>query len=318
MRCYRIAASILIVSFGTACPPALAEGPDITMTWVEKYLTYSQDPSGELHLTDVHMLAEIIFDGDRNFDAIRASLYEDESDAPLATYAGSDKRAFTNGYFYTRKTRSFDSLAELEAAHPSSAEYRWHVEGPQGSFELPPIRIGGPDRKLQVPEPSPIRLSQNGQQVEDVNAIDQDLDLVMSWNPFVIGSKLGDTEWDDLVFVLVSDCRGAVIFTGGAPGTDDDFVRFDENSSVVPAGTLQPGREYTAFISQVNYVDHNESHGITQLAANSFATELPIRTTAGEDGGVACEGKRRPAQYLWTRKTRGTQMETWPTVADYW
>lgn len=317
MCCYRIAASILVVSFSTGCLPASAEGPDVTMTWVEKYVTYSQDPSGELQLTDVHMLAEIIFDGDRDFDAIRASLYENESETPLATYTGSDKRAFTNGYFYTRKTRSFDSLAALEAAHPSDAEYRWHVDGPQGHFELPPIRIGGPESELQVPEPSPIQLSQNGKRVEDVNAIDHDLDLTIAWNPFVIGSKLGGTEWDDLVFVLISNCRGTVTFTGGAPGTDDDFVRFDENSSVVPAGTLQAGRDYTAFISQVNYVDHNESAGITQLAANSFATELRIGTAGGADDGT-CEGTPRPAQYQWTRKTRGTQMETWPTVADYW
>jgi hypothetical protein len=67
----------------------------------------------------------------------------------------------------------------------------------------------------------------------------------------------------------------------------------------------------------VNVVDHNVSHGITQLAANSFATELPVRTR-GAAAPDACAENLKPAQYLWTRKTRGKAMENWPTVADFW
>jgi hypothetical protein len=287
------------------------------MTWVEKYVTYRQDESGQLELTDVHFLAEIIFDGERDFDAIHASLYKNDNKTPLATYAGTDKRAFTNGYFYTRKTRSFDSLDALEAVHASDAEFSWHVNGPNGKFELPPVRIGGPEGKLQVPAPSPIQLLQDGVPVSSPNAIDSSADLTIAWNPFEIGAALEGTEWDDLIFVLISDCTGNVVYTAGAPGTDIDFARFDDESDTAPAGTLMPGRDYVAFISQVNYVDHNEAHGITQLTANSFATELPIRTL-GENSSTGCEGQERPAQYLWTRKTQGEDMQSWPTVADYW
>ena len=313
--CWPVVLGLVVVP--VAASLASEDGPDVTMTWVEKYVTYRQHDSGDLELTDVHFLAEIIFDGNRDFDAISASIHKLGDDEPLATFGGDDKRAFTNGYYYTRKSRSFDSVEQLEAVHASDAVYGWHLSGPRGEFELPPVRIGGPEGELQVPSPSPIRLAQNGTPVSSPMAIDSKAELTISWNPFEIGASLEGSDWDDLVFVLISDCSGEVVYTAGAPGTDPDFARFDDESDTVPAGTLQEGRDYVAFISQVNYVDHNESQGIEQLAANSFATELAIRTS-GDGPAASCEQTARPAQYLWTRKTRGEDMQTWPTVADHW
>jgi hypothetical protein len=292
-----------------------APPPDVTMSWVEKYLTYSQDHEGELTLTDAHFLAEIIFDGERDFDAIDATLYENGTTA-LATYGGKDKRAFTNGYYYTRKTRSFPSLGELDRRHPPDGRFVWEISGPAGAFKLEPIRIGGPEGRTQVPGPSTIRLSQGDGAVQDYEALDPVRPLTISWDAFEGGALLPDTEWSDFVFVLVSDCHGAVAYTSGAPG-DPEFVDHTETSSTVPANRLQPGQPYVVFISMVNVVDHNVSHGITQLAANSFATELPVRTR-GAAAPDACAENLKPAQYLWTRKTRGEAMESWPTVADFW
>lgn len=299
--------------------PALHAGPatDVTLTWVEKYLTYSQDKQDRLTLTDVHFLAEIAFDSDRDFDAIRATLHKQGTGEPLAAYGGSDKRAFTNGYFYTRKTRSFDSLEALDGAHPANSVFVWTIAGPAGEFTLDPIRIGGPEGRTQVPKPSTIRLQQGGVAVTNYDAIDAAAPLTISWDPFVGGGPLEGSVWSDLVFVLVSDCHGEVAYTGGAPGTDEDFVDYRDTTATVPAGRLRPGEPYVVFISQVNYVDFNESHGIDQLAANSFATELPVRT-AGAAAPIACANDLKPAQYLWTRKTRGEAMESWPTLADHW
>jgi hypothetical protein len=291
--------------------------PDVTLTWVEKYLTYSQDHEDQLTLTDAHFLAEIIFDGDRDFDAIRATLREQASQTPLATYGGTDKRAFTNGYFYTRKTRSFDSLDDIDRRFPANDAFVWEISGPAGTFMLDPIRIGGPEGRTQVPKPSTIRLSQADTSIRNYDTIDPTAPLTISWDPFIGGGPLKGTKWSDLVFVLVSDCHGEVAYTGGAPGTDEDFVDYQDTSATVPAGRLRPGEPYVVFISQVNYVDFNESHGIGQLAANSFATELAVRTR-GVAAADACTADLKPAQYLWTRKTRGDAMESWPTLADYW
>ncbi len=303
---------LLGAPFASAAP-----APDVTLTWVEKYLTYSQDRENRLTLTDAHFLAEIIFDSNRDFDAIRASLRKNGAAEPLATYGGSDKRAFTNGYFYTRKTRSFDSLAEIDGLHPADSSFVWTISGPAGEFTLDPIRIGGPELRTQVPKPSTIRLQQAELAVKDYDAIDPAAPLTISWDPFVGGGPLEGSVWSDLVFVLVSDCHGEVVYTGGAPGTDEDFVDFTDTSATVPAGRLRPGEPFVVFISQVNYVDFNESHGIGQLAANSFATELPIRTS-GHPAPGACTSDLKPAQYLWTRKTRGEAMQSWPTLVDHY
>lgn len=291
--------------------------PDVTLTWVEKYLTYAQDHEDRLTLTDAHFLAEIIFDGDRDFDAIHATLRKRGSDVPLASYGGSDKRAFTNGYFYTRKTRSFDSLEALDALHAPDSAFVWTIAGPTGEFALNPIRIGGPEGRTQIPKPSTIRLQQAATAVKDYDAIDPAAALTINFDPFVGGGPLEGSVWSDLVFVLVSDCHGEVAYTGGAPGTDKDFVDYTDTSATVPAGRLRPGEPYVVFISQVNYVDFNESHGIGQLAANSFATELSVRTR-GTPAPGACTTNLKPAQYLWTRKTRGDAMVSWPTMVDYY
>jgi hypothetical protein len=307
-------AAIALLALGSA---QAATPPDITLTWVEKYLTYQQDHDNRLTLTDAHFLAEIIFDSDRDFDAIRASIRESGSQEPLARYSGQDKRAFTNGYFYTRKTRSFKSLEDLERSRPANGTFDWSVSGPGGDFELAPIRIGGPEGRTQMPTPSTIRLSQSGAAVTDYEAIDPSAPMTINWDPFVGGGPLPGSKWSDLVFVLVSDCHGEVVYTGGAPGTDEVFVDYNDTSATMPAGRLRPGEPYVVFISQVNYVDYNESHGIGQLAANSFATELPVRAR-GTAAADACTSDLKPAQYLWTRKTRGSAMESWPTLADYW
>jgi len=303
---------LLVPAAAAAAPP-----PDVTLTWVEKYLTYSQDRDDRLTLTDAHFLAEVIFDGERDFDAIHANVRRQGAAEPLATYGGSDKRAFTNGYFYTRKTRSFDSLEALEALHAPDSRFVWTIEGPAGEFTLDPIRIGGPELRTQIPKPSTIRLHHGEARIADYDAIDPAAALTIRWDPFVGGGPLEGSVWSDLVFVLVSDCHGEVVYTGGAPGTDEDFVDYRDTSATVPAGRLRPGEPYVVFISQVNYVDFNESHGIGQLAANSFATELPVRT-AGTAAPDACKSNLRPAQYLWSRKTRGEAMQSWPTMVDHW
>lgn len=307
-----------VLLWSLAAPVAhAAPAPDVTMTWVEKYVTYSQDREDRLTLTDVHFLAEVIFTGERDWDAIRAEIREQDAEQPLATYGGSDKRAFTNGEFYTRKTRSFDTLEALDRNHPPGSRFVWNLSGPAGDFTFDPIRIGGPEGRTQVPKPSTIRLSQAGLRVQDHHAVDPALELTLSWDAFEGGAALGDTNWRDFVFVLVSDCHGNVVYTAGAPPQDADWVDYTETSATVPAGRLQPGQPYVAFISVVNLVDYNRSHGIDQFAANSFATELPIRTI-GQAAPGACNSDLKPAQYLWTRKTRGEAMESWPTLVEYY
>ena len=285
-------------------------GREVDITWVEKYVTYQQYANGTITPTDYHFLAEVCYARSNQFDGARASLYVDGSESPLATFDPDEPRACSNGYYYTRKSKSHDDLPALEAAHPADTAYVWEIAGQGGSRRLAPIRIGGPQQLTQIPDPSPISLQQDGKPVADLQQVRHDLPLTIGWQPFTSGESHAGTDWDDLIFALVSDAHGEMVFTGGAPGLEGGFLDYTKTSTEVPAGILQPGMDHVVFISQVKYVDNNMCDGIQQLACNSFAVELPIRT-AGEPAAQPDPVRRAP--YLWGGKTPADQeMVSWP------
>jgi hypothetical protein len=299
---------------------AASNKPGIELTWVEKYLTFSQSPSGELTQTDAIFLAEVIYTDTNGLKDTVAKLNrvgEAAPARPLAIYRQDDLRAFTNGYFYTRKSQSYDDLQTLEADHPSSAAYRWTIEGAHGPITLAPIRIGGPEGATQIPKLTGVTLSQNGVALKGTDKIDPNLDLQITWAPFTIGQPLPGSKWSDLNFLLLDNCRGENIYTGGAPGTDEEYLDYRATQDVVPAGTLEPGMSYVVFLSQVNYVDHNFSHGVEQLSANSFAVELPMETSGKRRTESVCPAVPKMSDYRFSRKSaRGQGMESWPTLQE--
>ena len=102
------------------------------MTWVEKYITYAQDRQGRLKVTDYHFMAEVIYAQRSTIKHVDSFLYVKGNDKPLASFSESDPFAFTNGLFYTRKSKSYDDFASLEAAHPATNQYVWEIRGPNG------------------------------------------------------------------------------------------------------------------------------------------------------------------------------------------
>lgn len=289
---------------------------DVDVTWVEKYLTYVQGPDGELHLTDIHFLAEICFYHARAFDEITATLHSSLRPS-LATYGPKDQRAFTNGAFYTRKSLSFPDVASLEARFPPRTQFNWEIAGPSGHVRLAPIRIGGAAAATCFPKVSAIRLSQNGSGVRDFQHLDPGGDLTVEFDRLTTsGPRLAESLFNDFTFLLVSNHAGEVVFTGGMPNASEPFLDDTATSATVPAGTMSPGEEYVVFISQVHAVDFNRSFGIEQLAHNSFAVEASVRTVGQPPQASRVRGRK--AQYLWSRKTKGPELETWPTLADHW
>jgi len=295
--------------------PSERKHPDryVDITWVEKYITYEQDTRGKLTPTDYHFLTEVCYADSDQFENVQALLYIDGSDSPLATYHAEDPRAYSNGYYYTRKSKSYDDLPALEAAHPADNAYVWEIIGSKGVRRLAPIRIGGPQQRTQIPQSSPIFLLQDGKPVADHHRVRHDLPLTIGWRPFTSGTSHPGTEWDDLIFALVSNAQGEVVFTGGAPGAEGGFLDYTKTSTHVPGGVMEPAMDHVVFISQVKYVDNNLSDGIQQLACNSFAVELPIRT-AGEPAAEPHTARKAP--YLWGGKTPADQgLVPWPAFS---
>jgi hypothetical protein len=281
--------------------------------WIEKYLTFEQDHHGVLRPTDHLFLAEYVLKNDLN-DARRfeAALYRQGDSQPLQTYSGGD-RLWCNRMWVNRKARSYDSLAELDRAHPPTDAYHWVIRGSDIAGASRPVRIGGAEGRSQIPRPHPMRLSQGGRCVPDFNAIDPAAPLLIEWERFE-GARAG-SGIDDTIFVFIDDCRGEVVYFGGLP-TEADRISFDSTSVVVPAGVLRPGEPYTIFYSQCKMVDQDNHDGLINVAVNSFGIELDIRT-AGTHHGEPCPEPLLMAPFRWKRKTRVAQgLETWPTVAD--
>ncbi len=290
--------------------------PGIDITWVEKYVTYRQDHRGLIYPTDYHFLAETIYQETAQVEGVEAILYKQHAEVPLACYREEDPRAFSNGAYYTRKSKSYDDLASLETAHPPDTRYTWKIMGSARSRMLEPISIGGLQQQTQIPVPGPVVLSQSNRPVTDLNAIDANNTLDISWNPFSLAG--GGAPADSIIFVLVSDWNGEVVYTSGAPTavTEKGYLDYRATCCSVPEKCLDAGVEHIVFISQVNLVDTNVSHGIKQHAANSFAVELAIKTTGATQIPPRQHAK---APYLWSGKTpKDAGLVPWPTfIAAY-
>ncbi|MBX7124016.1 MAG: hypothetical protein K1X42_17965 [Opitutaceae bacterium] len=281
--------------------------------WIEKYLTFAQGHDGALRPTDHLFLAEYALKNDLK-DALKfeAALYRQRESEPIQRYSGRD-RLWCNRLWVNRKARSFDSLADLDRAHPPTDTYHWVITGPEIGGTSRSIRIGGEAGRTQIPRPHPMRLSQERRCVSNFNAIDPAVPLLIEWERFE-GAAAG-LGFDDTIFVFIDDCRGEVVFFGGLP-TEADRISFESTSVVVPAGLLRAGEPYTIFYSQCKMVDQDIRDGLVNVAVNSFGVELDIHTT-GAQRGDPCPMRRRMAPFRWKRKTKVARgLETWPTVAD--
>ena len=319
-RAVLIVSAALVSAFGCSQPPdqsTLVEefARAVDITWVEKYVTFEQDSNGNLAQTDVHFLAETIYSSRTDAEKLVAILSTEDGVEPLATFEASDPYDFTNGMFWTRKSKSYDDIDDLEAAYPPDTAFVWEIDTPEGRLRLDPIGIGGPEYKTEIPDATPLFLSQGGKPVPDVRNINSDRPLLVRWNPFTIGKPLEGSEWEDWVVLMVSDCHGEVQFSSGAPEQEGGAVSLDTTSIEIPANSLVPGMQYDMFITHINYVDYNKSHGIEQFAANSFAVELAIETAGMGDAGRTCPEPAIKAPYLWVGKTPvDADIVPWPGI----
>lgn len=302
-------------------PAGGAEEPEasgIYLAWTEKYATYLQDAAGNLTNTDVMLLAEVAYTDAEAVKTHTAELFQQGADQPLAAYGPEDLLSYTNGFIYSRKTQSFDTLAALEQVYPANQQFVWRITDPDGTTELPPIGIGGPEGRTEIPEVSKITLRQGGHTVSDFQQIRPDEDIVFEWTGFADGGALMDGAWVDLNFLLVDNCHGEFVFTGGAPGGEKDVVLdYTVTSTTLPAGTLEPGMDYVVFLSTVNFREAKKVGIVNVVAANSFAVELPFKTVGETRADRTCPQPHWRADYRFSRKTHTPDgLVTWPTVKE--
>lgn len=88
----------------------------------------------------------------------------------------------------------------------------------------------------------------------------------------------------DWVFFEIVDDNGNTVFESADPGEPGALTGLS-TSSTVPAGVLNPGTTYKAFLFLIRPVDTNEDYaaGVTAVAAYGKSIEMEIRTTGNSN-----------------------------------
>lgn len=281
--------------------------------WIEKYLTFSQGHDDSLKSTDCLFLAEYALRGDvSDADLFEAEFFRNAEHEPIARFDGGDA-LWCNRKWVNRKVRSFETLAELDAAYPPTDNFHWVVTGSSIQGVSNPVKIGGAEAKTDIPRPHAMRLFQDRNRVVDYEAIDPTRPLTIEWDPFPGGAS--GPVIDDLIFLFVDDCHGRIVYFGGLP-IDPEYITYRSTSATIPAGALRPGEPFTIFLSQCRMVDQEPASDPINVAVNSFGVELDVFTLGTASNGE-CPVPRKRAPFMWLRKTKpGAGLETWPTIVD--
>jgi hypothetical protein len=250
---------------------SVAPGPrdHVSFLVLGKTTNHRQAESGEVRLLNYHFFAEIFVR-----EAGRVS------DASLSFPSGRTQSFEDRGYVLELHGGRFDGGGRLDAAYPPG-EYAVRFATPDGSIGGRRLEVKG----SRIPEPPRISLSQEGTAASPL-AIDPAKDVIITWSEF--GGARSDPNGilDDLVFVVVGNCRAERVVHSGRPFEATPFLTYRTKDYTIPGGTLSPGEEHQMFVEHAS-VDASEEDGIVGLVTYASTTFLDFRTT-GAPTGPSC------------------------------
>jgi hypothetical protein len=238
---------------------------------VVKSSNYSQQSDGELRLLNFHFFSEVFpapgsqVHGalmSRNFD--RANNYEKKNDT-LYIEGGH-----------------FASLAALDAAYPNDT-YRVTIDDQSTEVANGTLDFRGDGGVTDIPEPIHIAIAQEGRSVAPTE-IEPSRPTTIRWNRFSNGRSDPRGIVDDMIFVVIQDCRGRKVFHTGLP-FEGKYLRYEASEVRVPAHLLEPGQPYSMFVEMPHVVDSTRAHGIPGFASFATATYLDLRTLGTPSAG---------------------------------
>jgi Glyoxalase/Bleomycin resistance protein/Dioxygenase superfamily len=245
---------------------------------VVKSSNYSQKSDGELTLLNFHFFSEVFpapgsqVHGtlmSRNFD--RAKSYEKKNDT-LYIEGGH-----------------FASLAALDAAYPNDT-YRVTIDDQPAEVANGTLDFRGDGGVTDIPEPIHIAIAQEGRSVAPTE-IESSKPTTIRWNRFSNGQSDPRGIVDDMIFVVIQDCRGRNVFHTGLP-FDGKYLRYEASEVHVPAHLLEAGQPYSMFVEMPHVVDSTRVHGIPGFASFATATYLDLRTLGAP--GAECPAALPP------------------------
>lgn len=259
---------MILAAFALA---SCARTPDVSFLVLVKSSNWAQDSEGKLTLLNYHFFSEIfVTPGGR---VLSATLRPQQALQVPLEYEDRGENWYVEG-------GHFDSLPELDAAYPNGS-FAFELEMSGGRIEDAMLRLEGPDGRTDLPAPIRISLHQQGSAVSPLQ-IDPSLDLQVSWSEYSNGAADPRGIVDDMIFVVIADCRGERLFHTGLP-FQGEYLTYTATEVVVPAGTLLPGQPYSAFVEFPHVVDSRVVGGVPGFTSYATATYLDLRTSGPAD-----------------------------------
>ncbi len=255
---------------------AVAQQTDITFVVAGKTANYGQLLDGSVEALNYHFFAEIFLQP--NGDVSPAAISTPKSNQPVEF---SD-----SGYALEMHGGRYKTEAELEANYPDG-DYVFHYTTPSiGSVSQKVVMANTRTSGSAIPEAPSIFLSQAEHSVSP-DQIDPDLDLRVTWSKFAEGREDPLGIMDDLLFVIMADCRGERIAHSGRPFENTPYLTYAANSYVIDADILNAENAYQLSVEHA-ILDTSIEHGVPAFATFATTTFLELNTTGSATSDTAC------------------------------
>ena len=276
---------------GESTAPAASPGDNVSFFVIGKTWHFQQDSSGVHGPNDVHYFAEIFSKaGGQVSDGSMRLL------APGAEPIPFDHESDNGAVLHARDGKIYLKVVDLDAELPNG-DYAFSFHTPTGDVTDFAVSLGTADSVTDLPPPPTIQLAQGGAVVnpETVRAGE---DLKISWTPFATGRADPNGIADDLIFVIMEDCRGNRVYHSGRPlETPNPLVdpgkpsasslTYTATEITVPAAQLTPGMSYRLEVEIAKLMDTDRREGVVGMSTYAATTHLNIQT-AGRLTAGAC------------------------------
>lgn len=249
-----------------------AQRDDVSFLVMGKTANHRQAADGSLSLLNFHFFAEIfVKEGGR------------VSDAALEFPGGKVMPFEDLGFVQEVHGGRYQVESELDESYPNGDYiFRFDTSSGREDGRVQSIRGTG-EGKSRIPAAVRITLEQGGEEVSP-GAVDPSLDLTVRWSPFAEGGADENGILDDLMFVVMGDCRGQKTEHSGRPFEGTPYLTFDARDYVIPAAKLAPGEPHQLYVehARVDTSREDELVGLVTYAATSFLDFHTRGDAAGE------------------------------------
>lgn len=255
-------------------PLSAAQPRDVQFFVIVKSSNYQQGPSGELTLLNYHFFSEL-FIAAPGGAITAATLGRQAAGAVAVPYHDRGKTFYVEG-------GHFKSVEEVDRAYPNGT-YDLKIETAHDGTISSSLALGTPGSRTDIPAPITILLQQQGKQIAPLS-IDPSQPLEVRWSAYSNGRRDSKGIVDDMIFVVVQDCRGERIFHTGLPFSSQDYLRFDAPGVTVKQGSLRPGEPYSMFVEFPHVADSTMAGKTPGFASFATATYLDLHTAGAPSG----------------------------------